>query len=138
MSDSCAGRFSILRLVTFPLGDALLFFIDLQPLFSFLSQMGIVILKAFEILFLQIFRIQNAIICTLQRANDLIQFELDGFAVAILCALNKKDHQKCDNGGAGINNKLPGVAEVEERSTDGPDEHHDDCHHKGDGMTKHR
>ena len=46
-------------------------------------------------------------------ANEFIEFHLDCFSVSILCVLNQKDHQECDDRGAGVDDQLPGVTEVE-------------------------
>ena len=47
-------------------------------------------------------------------ANQLVKFELNGFAVAILCVLDEEDHQEGDDGGACVNDELPCVGIVEE------------------------
>ncbi len=48
-------------------------------------------------------------------ANHFVQLQLNRGAVAILRILNQEDHQEGHNGGAGINDQLPGIAKAKER-----------------------
>jgi len=54
-------------------------------------------------------------------ANQFVEFELDGVTVAVLGILNQKYHQECDDRRAGVDNQLPGVAKLEYRACDTPD-----------------
>jgi hypothetical protein len=58
------------------------------------------------------------------RANQLIEFELDGVAIAILGILNQKYHQECDDCRTCVYDQLPRIAELEYRACAPPD--HDD------------
>ena len=49
---------------------------------------------------------------------ELVEFDLDGFAVSVLSVLDEEHHQKGDDGGAGVNDKLPCVREVEQGACD--------------------
>ena len=55
-------------------------------------------------------------------ADQLVEFELDRMAITILGVLNQKYHQKCDDRRAGVDDQLPGVAELEYRACDPPDD----------------
>ena len=55
-----------------------------------------------------------------RRANQLVEFELHRMALTILGVLNQEDHQKGDDRRAGVDDQLPGVAEVEYRTRDAP------------------
>jgi hypothetical protein len=58
------------------------------------------------------------------RANQFVEFELDGVAIAILGILNQKYHQECDDRRTCVDGQLPRIAELEYRACDPPD--HDD------------
>ena len=64
--------------------------------------------------------------------NQLVEFELDGFAIAVLCILNEKDHQERDDGGAGVNDKLPRVRIVKEFARKCPGDDDDNSANKDD------
>ena len=55
------------------------------------------------------------------RANQFIEFELDGMAVTILGILNQKYHQECDDRRTCVDDQLPCIAELEYRACDAPD-----------------
>src|SRR5437870_9998173 len=61
-------------------------------------------------------------------ADELVELELDRLGVAILCILNKKHHQEGDDGRGGVDDQLPSVTELEDRSGDDPDR--DDAYRK--------
>src|SRR5258707_15559475 len=48
------------------------------------------------------------------RADELVQFEMERFGVAVLRVLNQENNQESDDGGAGIDDQLPGVRKMEE------------------------
>src|SRR5262245_14679214 len=64
--------------------------------------------------------------------NQFIQFYLHRFGVPVLCALDKKHHQKRNNSCARVYYQLPCIAKAEYWPCDCP--HHDDNHseHKSD------
>ena len=63
--------------------------------------------------------------------NQLGQFELNSERVAILGMLNQKHHQESNDGGASIDDELPGIAIVEDWPGRDPSQHHDDREQKG-------
>jgi hypothetical protein len=59
-------------------------------------------------------------------ADQLVQLEVHGGAIAVLGVLDQKHLQEGDDRGAGVNHQLPGVAESKQRTGDQPDESHID------------
>jgi hypothetical protein len=48
-----------------------------------------------------------------RRQDQFIDLQLHGRRIPVLGRLNQEDHQERDNGRAGVDNELPGVAEAE-------------------------
>ena len=74
----------------------------------------------------QIFEIDKLVASAFQRADQLVQFEMHCFGVAVLCVLNQEHHQKRNDSRGGVDDQLPGVREMKGRSSQDPDE--DDKH----------
>ena len=70
----------------------------------------------------KIFKIEKFIARAPDGANELIQLQLHGLGVAVLCVLNKKHHQERDDRGGCIDDKLPGVRKMERRPGEHPDQ----------------
>ncbi|CUS37480.1 hypothetical protein COMA2_30295 [Candidatus Nitrospira nitrificans] len=83
-------------------------------------------LDVVQVLLGEFLKIQHGIVRASGRTDDLVQFELNRRAVTILGVLDQEDHQERHNGGAGIDDQLPGVAEMENWAGDRPgrDNHH--------------
>lgn len=62
------------------------------------------------------------------REDQFIELQLKCRRISVLCCLDKKHHQKRNDGRACINNQLPRVAVAEIRTGDRPDD--DDCRSK--------
>ncbi len=58
---------------------------------------------------------------------QLVELDLDRFGVLVRRVLDEEHHQERHDRGAGVDDELPGVAELQERAGQGP--HHED----GDG-----
>ncbi len=67
----------------------------------------------------------------LRYANQLIKLDLNCSRVSILGVLNQKDHQERDDGSAGINYKLPSVAELKDWARDNPGNDYRHCQCEG-------
>src|SRR5436305_351301 len=67
----------------------------------------------------------------LDRGDELVELDLHRQRVLVLRALNEEDHQERDNGGAGVDDELPRVGEVEDRAGDDP--HDDDADGRDEG-----
>jgi hypothetical protein len=74
--------------------------------------------------FFQFFNIQQGIVCTFSRPDQFIQLDLDRFRVAVLGALDEKDHHERNDGCRGIDDQLPRITELEHWSRDYPNQ---DC-----------
>jgi hypothetical protein len=61
-------------------------------------------------------------------SNQFVKFDLNSFCVTILGVLNQKNHQEGDDGRSGIDNKLPGIAEVKDWSGYDPNDDDGNCH----------
>lgn len=55
-------------------------------------------------------------------ADELVELDLDGRAVAVLRVLDQKDHQERDDRRSGVDHQLPRVAVFKNRASDGPDD----------------
>ena len=69
------------------------------------------------------------------RTDQLIELYLHRFRVPILRILNEKDHEKCDNRRAGIDDELPCIAESEKRPHNGPEKDNGHCNDEGCRVT---
>jgi len=70
----------------------------------------------------QIFEIDKLVASAFQRADQLVQFEMHCFGVAVLCVLNQKHHQKRNDCRGGVDDQLPGVREMKRRPGNDPDQ----------------
>jgi hypothetical protein len=70
----------------------------------------------------QIFYIDHFVFCFVDGVDELVQFQVNGPGIAILCVLDEKHHEKCHNRSASINDQLPGVGKVEDWAGNGPDQ----------------
>ena len=78
-------------------------------------------LEPIEFLIAQVFEINKAGASAADAAEKFVQFEVKSFGVAVLGVLNNENHQKGDDGRAGVDDELPGIGEVEHRTEHGPD-----------------
>ena len=58
------------------------------------------------------------------------------FGVAVLGVLNQEHHQKSDNGCSGINNELPRIGEMKDRSSHAPDQNDQKRNDKAPGLPR--
>lgn len=59
--------------------------------------------------------------------NKFIELEIDRLRVAILGVLNEKHHEKSDDGGPSVDDELPGVGILKDRTSRGPNQHNKHC-----------
>ena len=79
---------------------------------------------AFEVIELRvrkIFQVKQFIAGALAHPDQFIELEMERRAVAVLCILDEKHHQKSNNGGSCVDDQLPGVRVVKQRTSDRPD-----------------
>ena len=85
--------------------------------------------------------VQDGVVAAFGGAEQFIQFDLDGFAVAVLSVLNQKHHQECDDRRGRIDYKLPGIAEMKNWSQNAPyhngAERTPECHWPADDSSRH-
>ena len=65
--------------------------------------------KLLQFLIGEFFQIDQVIARAAERANQFIEFQMNRFGVAVLRVLDQEDHQESDDGGAGIDDELPGI-----------------------------
>ena len=78
--------------------------------------------KILQLLFGEIFDGGETVLGALHRNDQLVELELNRLRVAVLGVLDEEHHQKGDDGRAGVDDELPGVAEVKQRPGDGPNQ----------------
>src|SRR4051812_27886929 len=84
-----------------------------------------------ELLVFQFLEIEERIVSAFGEADELVELHLDRFRVAVLRALDQEHHEESDDGGAGVDDQLPGIAEAEERAAESPED--DDAHGAHEG-----
>jgi hypothetical protein len=67
-------------------------------------------------------------------ADEFVELYMHRLGVAVLGVLDEEDHQKGDDGRAGIDHELPSVAEVEKRAGNDLDDDNGDRQEKCDGI----
>src|SRR5690606_15735650 len=65
-------------------------------------------------------------------ADQFVELGLQGGAVAVLRVLDEEHHQEGDDGGAGVDDELPGIGEAEERAAYRPGHHDGAAGEKGE------
>src|SRR5580693_1058333 len=69
----------------------------------------------------QILYINHFVFCFVYRVDQFVQFQMYGPGIAILRILNQEHHQECNDRGTGINDQLPGIGVMEDRTCESPD-----------------
>lgn len=69
-------------------------------------------------------------------ADEFIKLHLDGNAVSVLGILNEEDHEEGDDGRSGIDDELPGIAEMKHRTGDQPRKDDAASEKKCDGLAR--
>src|SRR5579871_5745711 len=70
---------------------------------------------ALQVILLELFEIEQRVVRTLRRPDQLVELDLDRFRIAVLRVLDHEHHQESYDGGRGVDHELPGVAVAEER-----------------------
>src|SRR5688500_18716817 len=95
------------------------------------GELPVVRMQDVQLLVAQPLDVDQAIARSRQGGDELVQLQLDGQAVLVLALLDQEDHQEGDDGGAGVDDELPGVREAEDGARQGPGDDHRDGHGKG-------
>ncbi len=81
---------------------------------SLLCQLAIAFADSLQVFLLELFQIEQGEVRAVDAADQFIQLDLDGLRIAVLRVLDHEHHQKGNDGGAGVDDQLPGIAEAEE------------------------
>jgi len=92
---------------------------------GFLSQLFELVFQFLQFFVGKIFQIDQFISRFLQRANDLIEFQLHRLGIAVLGVLNQEHHQERDDGRPGIDDQLPGIGKMKSRAGQNPNENYE-------------
>src|SRR5438876_4765228 len=90
------------------------------------AQLLKLLFELLQVLIGEIFEIDKFIARAPDGADELIQLQLHGLGVAVLCVLNKKHHQEGNDRGGGVDDQLPRIGKMKRGASDEPDE--DDKH----------
>jgi len=85
----------------------------------------------------KVFKIDKFITRAFEGPDQLVEFQLNGFPVAVLRVLDDKDHQEGDDSRASIDDELPSVGVVKLRSGCGPHDNHQDRKSEGPCCAQH-
>ncbi len=113
-------------------------FARMQPsLFRLFPQALKLFLQLLQLIVGEIFQIDELIASALQRPDYFVELEMNSLGIAVLGVLNEENHQEGNDGGGGVDDKLPGVRKM--KGGAGNDPYQDDQHsaHKGPGAAKH-
>ncbi len=94
----------------------------LSVLLCFLAQTLELFLQFIEVLVGKFFKIDKFVSRSPQCAQKFIQFQMDGFGVAILRVLNEEHHQERHDGRPSVDDQLPCVRKMEVRAGQTPND----------------
>ena len=66
--------------------------------------------------------IDHLVFCRAYRVDKFVEFEINGAGIAVLRVLDEKDHEKCDDGRACVDDELPGIGIVVDGARNRPDD----------------
>jgi hypothetical protein len=87
---------------------------------AFLADFLIFVRDLLQFIIREMFDVHHLILSLVDRLDDLIQLQVNGPGVTVLGVLDQKHDQESDDGGAGIDDQLPGVRVVEVRPRNKP------------------
>ncbi len=67
-------------------------------------------------------------------SDEFIEFDVHRFRVFVLGVLNQEHHEKRNDGGAGVDNELPRIAESKQRPRQTPKDDHAKRTSEGGGL----
>src|SRR5438105_2135341 len=92
----------------------------LRPL-MFRTQPAEFTLQRFKLFIAEVFQIHQMRASSFNALDELIEFQVDCFCIAVLGVLDEEYRQVSENRRSGIHQQLPGVGILEEWSTRQPD-----------------
>src|SRR5216684_175752 len=78
------------------------------------------LLEFFQLLVGKFFEIEQIVPRAAKRTNQLVEFQMKCFSVAVLRVLNQEHHQESNDGGACVDDELPRVGIMKRRPRQGP------------------
>ena len=84
------------------------------------GQLEVLLMDLVQFFFVHFLEIDKFVSRALRGADQLIEFDLQRFRIAVLRILDEEHHQERDDRRAGIDNELPRVTESENRSGNRP------------------
>lgn len=107
------------------------FFDFIQGVAGFFGELGVAGADFVEVFFFEFFKIEEGIVGAFDGADELVDLDVHGLGITVLGVLNEEHHEEGDDGGAGVDDELPGVAVTKDRAGDGPDQ--DDASGEAEG-----
>ena len=104
-----------------------------QLLARLLGDLAIARLDAVELLVLELLEVEQHVVPALREPDQLVELHLDRLRIAVLGVLDQEHHQESHDGGAGVDDQLPRIAEAEDRAGDAPQRDHQDGDGEGEG-----
>ena len=83
---------------------------------------------------MSVLEVEELVVRALHRSDQLVELELHGGAVPVLCVLDEEDHQEGDDRRRRVDDELPGRTEVEDRTGDEPADDEREGRHERDRM----
>src|SRR5262245_44216151 len=77
-------------------------------------------------------------VVSMRAANQFIQLSLQCTSIPVLSVLNDKNHQKCHDSGSSIDNELPRIRVVEDRTCETPTDDNQDSKKRSTGSQRGR
>ena len=88
-------------------------------------------MESFKFALAKVLNVDETIAGAFERGDYFIELELNGERVLVLGALNEKDHQERNDGSAGVDDKLPRIGKIKERTRDQPYDNQESCEGEG-------
>jgi len=104
---------------------------------SSLAHVPELLFELLKLLIGKVLEIHEFIARVFERANELVQFQMNCLSVSILGVLNQKYHQEGDNGRSGVYDQLPRVGIVKNGASNEPDDNDQQSCSKCPGAAEH-
>ena len=88
-------------------------------------------LETLKFLVAEVFKVDQTRSSTVEGSEQLVELEMNGFAVAVLGVLNQEDDEEGNDSGARIDHQLPRVRVMKERPSGSPDDNGEAGQHEG-------
>jgi hypothetical protein len=92
---------------------------------------GKFLLETLDLFIGAMLKVDELVAGLLRAANELVELQLDGFAISILTVLNEEDGKERHQRRSGIYDQLPRIGVMEKRTSGSPNDHGQRRHDKG-------